>query len=222
MNYVQLTSHRLRWRNVYLLLKLVRTPLNVLLHCHFVPRFRESVETLNLIRPSVCLSVSQSVRPSVRLSVTKTLTFTITFEPLKVGLSYFTCTFLMMRPCHSYQNFDLVTLNVTFDLHILKFNICHNFSTIRGSAFIFYMYSPCDEAFLFIPNRLTLWPWPWPLTFIPENARYAITFEILQVELTYFTCTFLVMRLFRSYQSFWPCDLHHDLWPSYPKILYMP
>ena len=88
---------------------------------------------------SVCLSVSQSVSPSVRLYVTKTLTFTITFEPLKVGLSFFTCTFLMMRPCHSYQNFDLVTLNETFDLHILKFNICHNFSTIRGSAFIFYM-----------------------------------------------------------------------------------
>ena len=84
---------------------------------------------------SVCLSVSQSVR----LSVTKTLTFTITIEPLTVGLSYFTCTFLMMRPCHSCQNFDLVTLNVTFDLHILKLNICHNFSTIRGSAFIFYM-----------------------------------------------------------------------------------
>ena len=78
-----------------------------------------------------------------------------------------------MRPCHSYQNVDLVIFIVTFDLHILKFNICHNFSTITGSTFIFYMYTPCDEAFLLIPNRLTLWP--WPLTFIPENAIYAIT-----------------------------------------------
>ena len=81
-------------------------------YCFFVPCFRESVGTLNLIRPSV----------SPSWSVTKTLTFPITFEPLKVGLSYFTCTFLMMRPCHSYQHFDLVTLTLTFDLHILKFN----------------------------------------------------------------------------------------------------
>ena len=44
----------------------------------FVPRFRESVGTLNLIRPSVCLSVCPSV--------TKTLTLAITFALLQIEL----------------------------------------------------------------------------------------------------------------------------------------
>ena len=52
--------------------------------------------------------------------------------------------------------FDLVTLTMTFDLHTQKFNICHNFWTIRGRAFTFHMYIPCDEAFTFILKLLTL------------------------------------------------------------------
>ena len=51
----------------------------------------------------------------------KTLSFAITFEPLEVELSYFLCTFFVMRPFQSIQKFGLVTLTMSFDLHILNF-----------------------------------------------------------------------------------------------------
>ena len=85
------------------------------LHRHgttlFVPRFRESVGTLNLIRPSV----------------TKTLTLAITFALLQIELWYLACVFLVTRPFRWYH---VVTLTVTFDL--LQGQICcragdHNF-----------------------------------------------------------------------------------------------
>ena len=77
----------------------------------FVPRFRESVGTLNLIRPSV--------RPSVCPSVTKTLTLAITFALLQIELWYLACVFLVTRPFRWYH---VVTLTVTFDL--LQGQIC--------------------------------------------------------------------------------------------------
>ena len=76
-----------------------------------VPRFRESVGTLNLIRPSVCLSVCPSV--------TKTLTLAITFALLQIELWYLVCVFLVTRPFRWYH---VVTLTVTFDL--LQGQIC--------------------------------------------------------------------------------------------------
>ena len=72
-----------------------------------VPHFRESVGTLNLIRPSVCLSV------------TKTLTLAITFALLQIELSYLACVFLVTRPFRWYH---VVTLTVTFNL--LQGQIC--------------------------------------------------------------------------------------------------
>ena len=68
-----------------------------------VPRFRESVGTLNLIRLSVCPSV------------TKTLTWAITFALLQIELSYLACVFLVTRPFRWYHV-------VTFDL--LQGQIC--------------------------------------------------------------------------------------------------
>ena len=81
----------------------------------FVPRFRESTGTLNLIRPSVC----QSVCLSVRLSVTKILTLAITFALLQVELWYLACVFIVTLPFRWYH---VVTLTVTFDL--LQGQIC--------------------------------------------------------------------------------------------------
>ena len=77
----------------------------------FVPRFRKSTGTLNLIRPSV----------------TKTSTLAITFAILQVGLWYLACVFFVTRPFWWYH---VVTLMVTFDL--LQGQICcwvgdHNF-----------------------------------------------------------------------------------------------
>ena len=36
--------------------------------------------------------------------------------PEEIGLSFFICTFLVTRPFHRYQSFDLVTLTLRFDL----------------------------------------------------------------------------------------------------------
>ena len=77
----------------------------------FRARFRESVGTLNLIRPSLCLSVCPSV--------TKTLTLAITFALLQIELWYMACVFLVTRPFRWYH---VVTLTVTFDL--LQGQIC--------------------------------------------------------------------------------------------------
>ena len=109
-------------------------------------------------------------------------------------------------PLDEAKIFAPVTFTVTFDLHIWKFNICHNFRTIRGRAFILHMYIPCREVFPVIPKVLILWPWTWILTYISGNSHIRRNFWT--IGLLYFTCTFLVLRSFRSYQKFWPL-----LWP---------
>ena len=98
----------------------------VLFNPFIVPRFRESVGTLNLIRPSVPLSV----RPSVCPSVTKTLTLAITFALLQIELWYLACLFLVTRP---FQRYHVVTLTVTFDL--LQGQICCQAGDRNSSEF---------------------------------------------------------------------------------------
>ena len=44
----------------------------------------------------------------------KNLTLAITFEPKEIGLSYFTCVFLVARPFCRYQNFWLRDLDLDF------------------------------------------------------------------------------------------------------------
>ena len=93
----------------------------------FVPRFRESVGTLNLIR----LSVRPSVCLSVRLSVTNTLTLAITFALLQIELWYLASVFFVTRP---FRWYNVVTVTMTFDL--LQGQICcragdHNSLNLR-------------------------------------------------------------------------------------------
>ena len=111
-----------------------------------------------------------------------------------------------------------VTFAVAFDL-LSENNICHTFWTVWGRAFIFHMCFPCDKAFPIITKVLPLGPWPWPLTYISGILKFAFTFELLEAGLSYFICTFLVIIFFRSYQKFWPCNLYHNLWPTYLKTL---
>ena len=59
----------------------------------------------------------------------KNLTLAKTFEPKEIGLSYFTCLFLVARPFCWKQNFYLMTLTLTFDLLLKKLNLDHNFWT---------------------------------------------------------------------------------------------
>ena len=56
-----------------------------------------------------------------------------------------------MRMNEPLEDWALILSDFDRDL-----NICHNFKTIRGRAFIFNnMYIPCDESFPFIPKLLT-------------------------------------------------------------------
>ena len=77
-----------------------------------------------------------------------------------MGLSHFTCVFLVARPFRS-QNFDLVTLTLTFDLLLEKLNLDHNFWTKSDRALILHISIPCDKTFLLIPIFFTYCPWPW-------------------------------------------------------------
>ena len=79
-----------------------------MLHKFLSPaRFRESVGTLNLIRLSVCPSV------------TKTFTLAIILALLQIELLYLACVFFVTRPFRWYH---VVTLTVTF--HLLQGQIC--------------------------------------------------------------------------------------------------
>ena len=75
------------------------------------------------------------------------------------------------------------------------------------------MYTQLMKPFQMTPSSITQWPWLWPLTYISGNFNLAITIEPLEVELSYFMCTFIVMGPLRSCQKFWPSDLH----PTYLK-----
>ena len=141
---------------------------------------------------------------SVHLSITKTLTLSITFEllevgfkPLEVGLSYFTCKFLVARPLysHSYQNFDLWPWPRPLTYIFENCNICHSFWTINGRDFIFHKYIPCDLSFWFIPKVLTFWHWQWPLTYISENFNICRSFRTITGRAFIFLITSFVMRL---------------------------
>ena len=88
-----------------------------------------------------------------------------------------------------------------------KLNLGYNFSTNRDKAFILHMLVPCDKTFLSVPKNLTLWPWPWLLTYFWKNLTLVITFQPIEIRLSYYTCLFLVTRPFCPYQNFWPCDL---------------
>ena len=83
----------------------------------------------------------------------KNLTLATTFEPKEMGLSYFTCVFLVARPSCWNKNFYLVTLTLTFDLLLKKLDLDHNFWTNR--ALILNTSISCDKTFLLIPIFLT-------------------------------------------------------------------
>ena len=65
----------------------------------------EAVGHLGITLSVVCPSVRQSVRPSVSPSVCHTFLLLITLPLFMLGLSYFTCVFLVTRPFTWYHNF---------------------------------------------------------------------------------------------------------------------
>ena len=134
----------------------------------------------------------------------KPLTLTINFEPLKLELSYFTYTFLVMRPFWSCQQFWPSDLDDDICPTYLKknFNLGRDFWTVRDRDIIFIIKAQFTKPFQMKPRLFTLIPSSWPLTYIKKNLIFAITFELLEVELSYFRCTFLVIKSFQS-----GCDL---------------
>ena len=53
---------------------------------------------------------------------------------------------------------------------------------------------------------------------LSETLTLLITFEQWVLELWYFTGIFLVIRPFRGYHYFWPCDLDLEAWPIFWKL----
>ena len=122
-------------------------------------------------------------------------------------LWYFTWVFLMIRPFLGYIIFYLVALTLEFDPFVKKLNLAYNYWTVSTRALIFHMNITCDKTFLLKPLFLTLWSWPWSLTDFLKTLTLLITFEQWVLELWYLTWVFFVIRTFRGYQQFWPCDL---------------
>ena len=50
---------------------------------------------------------------------------------------------------------------------------------------------------------------------LSETLTLLITFEQWMLEFWYFTWVFLVVRPFRGYHYFWPCDLDLGVWPTF-------
>jgi hypothetical protein len=96
----------------------------------------------------------------------KTLTLAITFKWYVLGRRYFTWVFLVTRSFNGYQNFDIVTLTLVFDLLVENFNLVYNIWMVSTRALIFRMSVPCDKTIPWVPTDLTLWPWPWYLTYL--------------------------------------------------------
>ena len=116
------------------------------------------------------LSVDTKIFDFVTLTLTfdlllKNLTLAIIFEPKEIGLSYFTCVFLVTRPFCRYQRFWLRDLDLDFWPTFEKLNLGNNFWTKRDRAFIFHMCISCGKTFLletqfFLPRDLDLDFWP--------------------------------------------------------------
>ena len=84
------------------------------------------------------------------------------FEPKEIGLSYFTCVFLVARPFCRYQNVWLRDLHLDFWHTALyfwkKLNIGNNVWTKKkkNGAFIFHMCISCGKTFLLGTKRFYL------------------------------------------------------------------
>ena len=86
----------------------------------------------------------------------KNLTLAITFEPIEIGLSYFTCVFLVARPFCWKQNF--LPRDLDLDLTYFWKNLT---LTITFESKVIHVSILCDKTFLLIPIFFTSWPWPW-------------------------------------------------------------
>ena len=142
----------------------------------------------------------------------------------------------------SIQMFYFVILIVTFDIHIWKFNICHDNWTVRDRTSIFHMYIYVVRPFpsysfilFFLPCGLDRDLW---LTYIKTLSCQIFDLvtlietlnqhiwkvkhlpEIFTIRSWFFKfyMYFYCDQTLPSVQMFWPCNFDRDLWPTYLKI----
>ena len=124
------------------------------------------------------------------------------------------------------MNFEFVTLTVTFDLLLKKFNIGHNFFIERDRTFIFGMCIPYYKTFPTEPYISNMWPWPWPLTYFWKTLTLAVTLMSYEIKLSYLACVFLMTRPFQWYHKIfyvwpWPWPLtYFSQTPTLPPQTY--
>ena len=90
--------------------------------------------------------------------------FIITFKPWEVGLSYFTCVFLLKRPFRQYQLFLPITYILIF------FYLIYHFWNVTGRDFIYHMCITRDKTFSNVLNLMTFTS-KFDLHFKPTRPR---------------------------------------------------
>ena len=145
--------------------------------------------------------------------ILKTLTLLITFEQWVQELWYFMWVFLVIRTLRGYHYFLPCDLDHGICSIFLCFNLAYNFWRVSARALIFQMSIPCDKTLPWVPIFFTLWPCPWILSHLLKTLTLLITFEEWVLDLWYFKWVLLVIRHFRGYLYFLPCDL--GVWPIF-------
>ena len=113
--------------------------------------------------------------------------------------------------------FDLVTLNLKFDLLLKKnFNIGHNLLTRSDRAFILHMFIACDKTSWY-RNIVTL---TLKFELLLKTLIFAIIFVPEVIELSYCTCVLLVTKPFTWYCNFLPCELDLGVLTTFEYFFY--
>ena len=123
---------------------------------------------------------------------------------------------ILFLSCLSFCHY--VILSLSFCHSLWYFNLANNFWTVNARALIFHISISCDTTFPWVPLLLTLWPWPWSLTHFLKNFNLPNNFWTAMLNLWYFTWVFFVIRTFRWYHYFWPCDLDLGFWLNFWKL----
>ena len=102
-----------------------------------------------------------------------------------------------------------------------NFNLDNNFWTVSSRALIFHISIPCDKTFQWVP--FFFYSFTYTFEFDPflnfENFNLSNNFwTVVALELCYLTRIFLVIRPFRRYHYFLPCDLNLGVWPIFWKL----
>ena len=88
----------------------------------------------------------------------------------------------------------------------------------KATTMVHFLIFHMNKTFPWVPIFFTLWSWPWSLTHSLKTLTLLITFEQWVLELWYFTWVFLVIRPFRGYHNFLPCDLDLGVDPFFENF----